>query len=175
MKQCRHLFLTGEVQVGKSTILNRLVQFFHKPAGFCTRWESENGRLDRLYLMPYPPCRPYPPEALVASRICRGNATGVTERFEALGPEILKRDGDLIVMDELGMLERHAPAFRASIMTRLDGDIPVLGVIKPRGDAFIQAIHSHPRVRVETVTIENRDALLQQLLREAQEGSLWQS
>ena len=45
----------------------------------------------------------------------------------------------------------------------LDGDMPVLGVLQKADTAFLRAVASHPRVRVVTVTEENRDRLRQEL------------
>ena len=172
MEPCRHLFLTGEIQVGKSTILNRLAaQCFRAPGGFCTRWDTAEHRT--LHLLSYPPCLPCGTDNLIARRQSLDQMQVWPERFDLLGPQLLARPGDGIVMDELGFLERDAMAFQAAVLAALDGARPVLGVIKPRAHPFLDQIRRHPRVRVELVTPENRDALLQTLLCEAREGRLW--
>ena len=48
-------------------------------------------------------------------------------------------------------------------LAALDGDMPVLGVLQKADTAFLRAVASHPRVRVVTVTEENRDRLRQEL------------
>lgn len=47
----------------------------------------------------------------------------------------------------------------------LDGDIPILGVLQQAESEFLHRIARHPQVTVLTVTEENRDALLPELLR----------
>ena len=49
------------------------------------------------------------------------------------------------------------------VLAALDGDMPVLGVLQKADTAFLQAVAAHPRVRVVTVTEENRDRLRQEL------------
>ena len=45
----------------------------------------------------------------------------------------------------------------------LDGEKPVYGVLQQEDSAFLRRVAAHPRVRVVTVTKENRDALRHQL------------
>ena len=66
-------------------------------------------------------------------------------------------------MDELGPAESQAAAFCGAVLAALDGDMPVLGVLQKADTAFLRAVASHPRVRVVTVTEENRDRLRQEL------------
>ncbi|MEG1515926.1 MAG: nucleoside-triphosphatase, partial [Clostridia bacterium] len=67
--------------------------------------------------------------------------------------------GEVIVMDECGRLERDATAFQAEVLRCLNGDKPVLGVVRENAGGWTQCILSHPRVRLTRVTPENRDAL----------------
>ncbi|MBR4869427.1 MAG: hypothetical protein IKU12_01455, partial [Oscillospiraceae bacterium] len=60
-----------------------------------------------------------------------------------------------------------SPVFQAAVLSALEGPLPVLGVIKPRSTPFLDAVRSHPKVRVLEVTPETRDALLQQLLNQS--------
>ena len=49
------------------------------------------------------------------------------------------------------------------MLAALDGEKPVYGVLQQADSAFLRRVAVHPRVRVVTVTEENRDALRQQL------------
>ena len=85
-------------------------------------------------------------------------------RFDTLGTAALaQRYGDVLLMDELGPAESQAAAFCGAVLAALDGDMPVLGVLQKADTAFLRAVASHPRVRVVTVTEENRDRLRQEL------------
>jgi nucleoside-triphosphatase THEP1 len=65
----------------------------------------------------------------------------------------------IIVMDELGFMELPARAFTEAVMRALDGEVPVLGVLRKDSNPFLDAVGTHPKVRVVEVTEANRDAL----------------
>ena len=62
-------------------------------------------------------------------------------------------------MDECGNLERQAILFQREILDTLDGNIPILGIIKQDSSGWTDCIRNHPRVRIITVTKENRNEL----------------
>ena len=66
-------------------------------------------------------------------------------------------------MDELGPAEAAAQRFQTAVLAMLDGEKPVYGVLQQEDSAFLRRVAAHPRVRVVTVTKENRDALRHQL------------
>ena len=65
----------------------------------------------------------------------------------------------LWVMDECGRLERDALAFQRAVLEKLEGDTPVLGVVREGFPGWTKSIASHPNVELITVTEDNRDAL----------------
>jgi nucleoside-triphosphatase len=82
------------------------------------------------------------------------------ERFDMLGTAALRdRSGDILLMDELGPAESGAKKFCETVLAALDGDLPVLGVLQKADTEFLRAVAGHPRVRLVTVTVENRDEL----------------
>ena len=91
------------------------------------------------------------------------SAAAVPARFDALGASFLRaaqaHPEGLILMDECGRFEREAYAFQREIARCLDGDIPVLGVVRQGVLGWTELIRSHPRVTLLTVTAENRDAM----------------
>lgn len=94
------------------------------------------------------------------------------EVFDRIGPGLLSAErADLLIMDELGTMERQSPAFCGAVLRALDSGVPVLGVIKPRSSDLLDAVRAHPRVKVVTVTRENREALLETLERWASEDT----
>jgi len=160
-----HVFLTGEKQVGKSTIIRRYLELTGISAdGFVTFWESDGSGAGGLYLSRYSPDPPPPDKYLIAVKGTR-RLTPVEEHarvFDVFGREILDNSGKrgLIVMDELGFLESEAPDFQRAVMRHIDGDVPILGVIKPKRTGFLDGIRAHPNVTVREVTPENRDEVL---------------
>ena len=159
----QHIVLWGQRGVGKSTLARRLLEDWSGPVrGFVTRSSLPDADGFRsIYL--HAADDPTPMEQ-ACNRIGRTNRTDHTmwpEVFNGLGVELLRAEpGSLILMDELGFLEQDAADFRRQVLRCLDGNIPVLAVIKHKTHIpFLQEIRSHPRVQLYQVTEENRDEL----------------
>lgn len=156
-----HVFLTGDRQVGKSTAVRGIVRALGLPVkGFVSGF-AQGGHGGALFLMPadQPPLMD---EAhLVASRE-QGRMTAHPGCFDRIGvpllEEALRCTGGLILMDEIGHLEKDAPGFREAIWRCLDGSVPVLGVLR-RDVPWHEEIKQHPQVRVLTVTLDNREQI----------------
>lgn len=57
-------------------------------------------------------------------------------------------------------MERDAFVFQQAAMEALDGNVPILGVVKKIiGPGWTDQIRKHPKVQLFTVTEENRDEL----------------
>ena len=159
----QHIVLWGQRGVGKSTLARRLLEDWSGPVrGFITRASLPDADGFRsIYL--HAADDPTPMEQ-TCNRIGRTNRTEHTmwpEVFDGLGVELLRaQPGSLILMDELGFLEQDAAGFRRQVLRCLDGNIPVLAVIKHKTHIpFLQEIRTHPRVQLYQVTAENRDDL----------------
>ena len=159
----QHIVLWGQRGVGKSTLARRLLEDWSGPVrGFVTRASLPDADGFRsIYL--HAADDPTPMEQ-TCNRIGRTNRTEHTmwpEVFNGLGVKLLRAEpGSLILMDELGFLEQDAADFRRQVLRCLDGNIPVLAVIKHKTHIpFLQEIRSHPRVQLYQVTEENRNEL----------------
>lgn len=158
----RHLFLTGEIQVGKSTVVQAaLRQLDAVVGGFYTGSGLERYQRERpLYLWDAADGPKYDETHCVA--LLGSGRQVFSDRFDALGSEALRRAREraqLIVMDECGYLERDAAQFQAQVLKTLDGDTPVFGVVRQQSGLWTQAIFDHPQAELVTVTRENRDEL----------------
>ena len=148
-----HLFLTGDKGVGKSTLVRCLLRG-HRPCGF--RTVRVTGVMERpsVHLLPAAGGAPSAENLLF---YCGAYSC---ERFDTLGTAALcDRSGDILLMDELGPAESGARKFCEAVLAALDGDLPVLGVLQKADTEFLRAVAGHPRVRLVTVTVENRDEL----------------
>ena len=154
MNKRPHLFLTGEKGVGKSTLLQKLLNG-RTAGGFRTVKAVQGGRVS-LHLLAG---EEQPSEE---NFLCFCPPTGDAEtarRFDRLGCAALERAGDVIVMDELGPAECRAEAFREAVLRCLDGNTPVLGVLQKGEYPFYRTVAEHPKVRLVEITPENRDIL----------------
>ena len=152
-----HVFLTGPVQIGKSTLIaaaldaiepERLGGFRTVSAAaaqdlFCNAHNRVGIRRPALGIVSFP------------------------DAFETAGLAALAdaEDCDLILMDEIGRMERHADAYSTRIRTLLDGVVPILGVVQKKADTPLAAVvRSHPNVCLLEVSAENRNNLLPEIL-----------
>ena len=159
-----HVFLTGPVQIGKSTLIAAALDAIEPEqlGGFRTvsaKPEADGSR--PVYLHP----------AAAQDLFCNAHnrvgirrpALGIAsfpDAFETAGLAALAdaEDCDLILMDEIGRMERHADAYSARIRT-------ILGVVQKKADTPLAAVvRSHPNVCLLEVSAENRNNLLPEIL-----------
>ena len=197
-----HVFLTGDIQVGKTTLINKVLNELPKCrlGGFRTVTKADiPGTAGSVYIV-----RANASCSAGASRtggagersgdenhawILRGdenhagilcgdeNRVGIRcgnpgpkafpEVFDSFGVSILAdaEDCDLILMDEIGKMERKALIFTGRVLELLDKDVPVFGVLRKEGSTPLQEqIRNHSNVRLIEVTKENRDRLVPELV-----------
>ncbi|MDR0981166.1 MAG: nucleoside-triphosphatase [Methanocalculaceae archaeon] len=167
-----HLFLTGDVQVGKSTIISRVVAGLGVPvSGFRTvAVAGEDGESD-IFLIPAAGTQD---DCTSASHLARRTPGRMPEVhagvFLSCGvPLLAECPGPLIVMDELGWMEGSSFLFQEAVFSVLDGAVPVLGVVRDRRLPFLDAVREHPNVEVLVVTRENREEMREVVLRRMRE------
>ena len=164
----RHLFLTGPVQTGKSTIIRRFLKTTGLPpeqlGGFLSAVREEADGKSRVHLV-----RPGVDETLDEQNCIMIRQPGRREKrefplifpevFDRRGVELLRPEGNraLILMDELGFAEEKAPLFKKTVLETLDGEIPVLGVLKKWSGDFLGRVAAHPRVTVLEINRDNRE------------------
>lgn len=161
------LLITGGRQVGKSTLLRKLVSRAGLPVyGFITQKIScLDG--DRFYIFPasLPESRRVcSDENLIAIR--KSFFTARPEVFDSLGTEYIRQaqKGGILLMDELGFLESEALLFQNEVFRALNGDIPVLAALRQKEDAeFLRRVRRCENTVLYTVTEQNRDALFYEL------------
>lgn len=158
-----HVFLTGALQVGKSTVVQKATALTHLAlGGFVTFFGPDRQSLSRrLYLCGVGDAVDCA-QRHVAAHFEKGKPVPNPACFDHIGVRLLERaraDADLIIMDECGRLERDAQAFQRAVLLALDGAKPVLGVVRLDAGGWTGQILTHPKVRIVTVTEENRDAL----------------
>ena len=169
METVRHIFLTGEKQVGKSTLWRKALERSGiSPTGFQTLEYLVEGtfrgyRLHGLGRTPAGLGNDVPMSVFLRRKL----HLSVPGSFDIFGTQLLdlaREDGGFILMDELGTFEQDAAAFRRAVTDCLDSDCHVLGVVQRADDPYLHRILNRPDVLVFTVTRENRDTLVENVL-----------
>lgn len=164
----KHLFLTGDKQVGKSTLLRKLINAKALDcSGFETRAFYLNDQRRGFTLHGRVEMPQYENDCICCARIEEKRSVPVLPVFEENGVKILKESlsssAPFILMDELGRLERQAECFISEVFTCLDSAKRVLGVLQKCSSEHVETIAKRDDVTVLTVTEENRETLFKML------------
>jgi len=163
-----HIFLQGPKRVGKSTVIRKTLELLTadkllRLGGFFT-WNGGNDD-PHIYLQPARSGMEDRVFRLASYDLVNGGLISYIQAFEQDGVQILadRADAGLIIMDELGYLERSAPVFRQAVLDILAGDIPVFGVLRQGDIPWHQDIKRNPKVTILDVNEKNRDILPREL------------
>lgn len=164
-----HVFLTGDKGCGKSWTVRKTAELLGRPCfGFITLFNGPDRHTSSLYLLPASASE-QAEEMHLAAFWQDGKLQPVPECFDTFGAALLAEarvhPEGLILMDECGRLEKEAFVFQKEIFQCLEGDIPVLGVLR-KDQPWHDFIKSHPRVRIITITGRASDDLPAQIAKE---------
>ena len=167
-----HIFITGNRQVGKTTILNKILNISKvKPFGFITKpFYDENNLLKGFNLQYISDFNTKKLENDIIGYTDDGEkwfscpevfdnfANILIEDFEKIQ---ISKDKHIIIMDELGFFENEAFNFQKIILKILTQKaIPVLGVVKNADTHFLNKIKNHLNIELFNVDHNNRNEIL---------------
>ncbi|HHW61221.1 MAG TPA: ATP-binding protein [Syntrophomonadaceae bacterium] len=158
----KNIFLTGPIQVGKTTIIrSSLSGFAGTIRGFYTQpFFPDNGQL-RFVMRAVNSEDNCKQDAWICQAGKNKQYIAVTETFETTGVDLLQKaltkDTDLIIMDELGFFESEATRFQVMVKKCLVSPIPVLGVLKQKSTPFLDEIRYREDILLLSVSEQNRD------------------
>lgn len=163
-----HTLIVGERQVGKSTLIRRVLRELGCPVfGFETK--KEDGLADEtggcpLYI--YEAGKPRVRSAENLAGYCRDEKpVGYVQAFDRFAGKLTDPPpGCVVLMDELGKMEAASKPFTQAVMRLLDGDAPVIAAVKNKPSPFLDAVRNHPRCRCFYITEENRNELYEDVL-----------
>lgn len=156
----KNIFLTGEKQVGKSTIIYNIIKSLDlKLGGYITEREDKNGT--RLFTVVSLANRQ---EKYPIAKVYRNGLEKkiYKENFKYYIPNMLDRhlkNSHLIVLDELGFMENKIRPFTLKVYEILDSEKFVFGVLKAYDCEFLNQIKSRDDVELIEVTKSNRNTI----------------
>ena len=166
-----HIVLCAPKKTGKTTLIGRIMQETKAGApsipiyGFQTKRFAGSDGVNRIYMFPagHVQTTRLPPHTCYLGSTCGRVRDVCTATFETYGTALIRsaRPGGLIIMDEIGHMEKDARLFLQAIFDALDGDIPVLASVRYTDGSidYLERIKNHPRVQLYMLTEENRDAV----------------
>lgn len=152
------LLIQGEIGVGKTTLIRRLLgDRLPEARGFWTRKEAEGDGFS-IYIHPMGQPIRYGEENRVGQRLPGQTRQAFPEAFQraAVWLESIP-PGCLTVMDELGVLEEEAPRFQQAVVELICRSSLVLAAVKPAQTPFLNRVRSLPGARLCLITPENRE------------------
>ena len=186
----RAILLTGRPGVGKTTIIQKVLDRWEAGAGgFYTEEIREQGRRTGFRLVTLEGATGILASVNISSPCCVGKYGVNLRDLEQVGVEALNRavrqpgasllvideahqsqrdsssTTDLIVIDEIGRMELFSPAFREAVERALDSPKLVLGTVMARSHPWVDAIKARSNVSLVEVTTLNRSTLPEQILR----------
>lgn len=166
-----HIVLCAPKKTGKTTLIERIMQETKAGApsipvyGFQTKRFAGSDGVNRIYMFPtgHVQTNSLPSDTCYLGSTCGRVRDVCTATFETYGTALIRsaRPGGLIIMDEIGHMEKDARLFLQAIFDALDGDIPVLASVRYTDGSidYLERIKNHPRVQLYMLTEENRDAV----------------
>lgn len=158
------IFLTGTIQIGKSTVVDKVIGAYPGMLGGFRTWFGADRNMPNrfLYISDV-----YKTRVREAVRFEDGVVKEIyLDSFNEFGTGLLHSppEAGIIIMDELGRLEGRAEAFKAAVMKALGAETPILGVLRHDARGWLEDIRAHPDVRIIEVTQENRNGLPEEVL-----------
>jgi len=157
-----HILIVGNNGVGKSTLIQRLMERVSLPVyGFLTKKEApaQADGPEPVYIHGVSGERIYTQNNLVGT--CTDHhSTRFPEAFDRAVPYLRSIPaGSIVLMDELGVMESDARGFCAAVLDCLDGDSLVIASVRNKKSSFLDTVRAHPKARCFFITPENGDAL----------------
>lgn len=172
----KHIFLTGDIQVGKSTLIKGVLSdlidqtdFHLEYDGFITYFDQRWNEERNLCIKRFTSDKSVETEQKIVLHF-EGRPVFDTLAYETCGVEVLESldRKKLLIFDECGRFEKECPQYIGKIKEILNEDTHVIGVLrKDPPIEWIQEIIARDDVCIFDITEENRD-----ILREAVKNTL---
>jgi nucleoside-triphosphatase len=163
-----NLLVTGRPGVGKTTLVERILEQLRgslRLAGFTTAEERDpSGQRRGFRILTLDGEQAELARVGLRSTVQVGRYGVNLQDFERLVlPELVRRDVDLLVIDEIGKMECASERFRRAVEDVLQAQVSVLATLGNARLPFFLALRARPDVEVLTLTEHNRDAMVAEL------------
>ena len=163
-----NVFLTGGSNAGKSWIIDKfLEQYGGTVGGYKTVLaKTDIDKMCGIYLLDInKQDEPLSYNNRVGSCAIDRNPIGYKEVFETIGVAALEKTPrpSLIVMDEVGVLENGCPNFKISVLSCLDSQADVLGVLKKKSSDLIDSIRARNDIYLIDLGLTNQSEAFRRL------------
>lgn len=164
----KNILITGKVGVGKTTIVKHLLHKISIPWGGYFTERVVEGKTTLAHRMVTSDGR----AKIFADRswvnLPQFGPMGVrVDVFEQLGVDILRKarqTAELIVMDEIGIMERNAKHFQQEVIACFGCPLPVIAVMKNSATDKWLALMSPDDYQIYNVIPQNRDTVFYDIL-----------
>ena len=168
MNLADNLIITGPPGIGKSTFIRVVCDALgeRKIAGFSTREIRQDGERQGFELVGLDGQTALLSHVDVKSPFRVGKYGVDIEGFERFLKTIrfLEPSIEVVVIDEIGKMECFSALFRRITQSVLTSDKKVLATVAYRGGGFVAEVKERWDVHLRTLTWENRDHLLPEII-----------
>jgi nucleoside-triphosphatase len=163
----KNILIAGPPRSGKSTLIEAIIKRIQGPVtGFFTREIRDGGERVGFSINTVEGRAGVLAHKNMRSRYRVGKyGVNLKDIDEIAVPAMIPSGhGEIIVIDEIGKMECFSRLFRETLSQVLDSPNRVLGSIAQKGDPFIEAIKRREDAIAISLTIRNRDMLVDELL-----------
>lgn len=154
-----NILLTGKYNIGKTTLLKRLLDELNlEYSGYTSSAIEEDKAIIGFKMNAMDEQNE---SFTIGIKDTPFTCQPVTEAFEKKGTNLLKRSLEktksVIILDELGFLESEAHNFQKAVFDCFDSPQLVIGILKGRNTPFLMAIRAREDIHFFNVTDFNHE------------------
>lgn len=165
-----NIFITGKKGIGKSYLLGEVIEALGiVPSGYKTLPYFHVQERKGFYMHGLVELDEKENDKIISIQKDAVSCIPVIETFQTLGVKILKKSmesNNVILLDELGRLERNSKEFLDEIQVVLDSEKIVIGVLKKEKIDYINDIIKREDTLLFDLDIKDREYIYEEIIKE---------